>query len=47
MDSLGHSRGDGDERLVFAHAWLGSIILAVACPDRVALTTPLPAGTNG
>jgi cytochrome b561 len=44
MDSLGHGRGDGGERLVFAHAWLGSIILAVAFV-RIGwrLTTPLPA----
>ena len=44
MDSLGHGRGDGDERLVFAHAWLGGIILAVAFV-RIGwrLTTPLPA----
>jgi len=44
MDSLGHGRGDGDERLVFAHAWLGSIILAIAFVRIVwRLTTPLPA----
>lgn len=44
MDSLGHGRGDGGERLVFAHAWLGGIILAVAVV-RIGwrLTTPLPA----
>ena len=44
MDSLGHGRGGGDERLVFAHAWLGSIILAIAFV-RIGwrLTTPLPA----
>ncbi len=44
MDSLGHGRGDGDEWLVFAHAWLGSIILAVAFV-RIGwrLTTPLRA----
>jgi cytochrome b561 len=43
MDSLGHGRGDGGERLVFAHAWLGSIILAIALL-RIGwrLTTPLP-----
>ena len=43
MDSLGHGRGDGDERLVFAHAWLGTAILVVALV-RIGwrLTTPLP-----
>ena len=43
MDSLGHGRGDGEDRLVFAHAWLGGTILAVAIV-RIAwrLTTPLP-----
>jgi cytochrome b561 len=43
MDSLGHGRGDGEERLVFAHAWLGGIILALAFVRIVwRLTTPLP-----
>ena len=43
MDSLGHGQGDGDERLVFAHAWLGSTILAIAVV-RIGWrqTTPLP-----
>lgn len=43
MDSLGHGRGDGDERLVFAHGWLGGIILAVGLL-RIAWrrATPLP-----
>jgi cytochrome b561 len=43
MDSLGGGRGDGDERLVFAHAWLGGTILAIAFV-RIGwrLTTPLP-----
>jgi cytochrome b561 len=43
MDSLGHGRGDGDERLVFAHAWLGGVIVAIALV-RIGwrLTTPLP-----
>jgi cytochrome b561 len=43
MDSLGQGRGDGDERLVFAHAWLGSAILLLALV-RIGwrLATPLP-----
>jgi cytochrome b561 len=44
MDSLGHGRGDGEERLVFAHAWLGGTILAITLA-RIGwrLMTPLPA----
>ena len=43
MDSLGKGRGDGDERLVFAHAWLGAAILVVALVRIVwRTTTPLP-----
>lgn len=43
MDSLGKGRGDGDERLVFAHAGLGIAILVVALV-RIGwrMTTPLP-----
>ena len=39
----GHGQGDGDERLVFAHAWLGSVDpRARARADRLATATPLP-----
>lgn len=43
MDSLGQGRGDGGDRLVFAHAWLGGTILAIALV-RIGWrrTTPLP-----
>lgn len=43
MDSLGKGRGDGDERLVFAHAGLGVAILVLALA-RIAwrTLTPLP-----
>ena len=43
MDSLGQGRGDGDERLVFAHAGLGTAILVLALARIVwRVLTPLP-----